>query len=44
MANAAAIGRALREDLSRVLRDVMLTAADAVTNANPVDTTHSSNN
>src|SRR3954471_3117190 len=44
MANARQIGKQLREDLSKICRDVMLTAADAVTNSTPVDTTHAANN
>lgn len=44
MGNAASIGKAIRADLSRVLRDVMLLAADNVTNATPVDTTHAATN
>lgn len=44
MAGAAQIGRDIRADLSRVLRDVMLLAADAVTNATPVDTHHAESN
>lgn len=38
------IGRELRADLSKTLRDVMLLAADNVTNATPVDTTNAANN
>jgi hypothetical protein len=44
MGNAASIGRAIRADLSRTLRDVMLAAAEAVTAATPIDTTHAANN
>jgi hypothetical protein len=44
MGNAASIGRELRADISRTLRDVMLLAADNVTNATPVDTTNAANN
>lgn len=38
------IGQQIREDISRTLRDVMLLAADNVTNATPVDTQHAANN
>lgn len=44
MGNAASIGREARAALSKMLRDVMLTAADAVTNSTPVDTTHAATN
>lgn len=44
MGNAASIGREIRKDISRTLREVMLLAADNVTNATPVDTTHAANN
>lgn len=44
MGNRASIGRELRADLSRTVRDAMLRAADAVTAATPVDTTHARNN
>lgn len=44
MGNAASVGRALRSELSKTIRDVMLLAADNVTNATPVDTTNAANN
>jgi len=44
MGSASAIGKAIRDDLSRVLRDVMLLAADNVTNSTPVDTGHAASN
>lgn len=44
MASAAQIGKEIRAELSRVIRDSMLLAADNVTNATPVDTTHASTN
>lgn len=44
MGNAASIGKAIREDISKVLRDVMLLAADNLANATPVDTGHASTN
>ncbi len=44
MGGAAAIGRAIRADISKTVRDVMLLAADNVMNATPVDTTHAANN
>lgn len=42
--NAKGIGADLRSKLSAICRDVMLAAADAVTNSTPVDTTHAANN
>jgi len=44
MGNAAAVGRELREFLSNLMRDVMLLAADNVTNSTPVDTGHAASN
>ena len=44
MGNAATIARELRADLSKTIRDVMLLAADNVTNATPVDTGNAANN
>jgi hypothetical protein len=44
MGNAAAIGREIRAEVSRVLRDVMVEAAYALTDATPKDTHHASNN
>ncbi len=44
MGSAAQVGKDLRADLSRVIRDVILLAADNVTNATPVDTGHAANN
>jgi hypothetical protein len=44
MGNAASIGKELRADISKTLRDVMLLAADNVRNSTPVDTTHAANN
>lgn len=42
--NAAQIGRSIRADISKTLRDVMLLAADNLANATPVDTGHASTN
>lgn len=44
MSKAAAIGRAIREDISKTIRDVILLAADNLANATPVDTAHASTN
>lgn len=44
MGNAAAIGREIRADMSRTLRDVMREATYALVAATPKDTTHASNN
>lgn len=44
MGNAASVGRKIRESLSQTIREVMWLAADNVTNATPVDTTHAANN
>lgn len=44
MGNAASIGKAIREDISKTVRDVMLLAVDNVINATPVDTTNAANN
>lgn len=44
MGNAASIGRELRADLSRTLRDVFLIGTQSVIDATPVDTEHDSNN
>ncbi len=44
MGNAASIGRAIREDISKTLSNVMLLARVSVTNATPVDTTNAANN
>jgi len=44
MGNAAQIGRELRAELSKTIRDVMLLAADNLMNATPVDTGHASSN
>ena len=44
MAGAAAVGRAIRADLSNLLRDVMLNVTTALVQANPVDTGHSRSN
>lgn len=41
---AAAIGRAIRENMSRVLRDVMLDATSALIGATPIDTGNAQNN
>lgn len=42
--NSSQIGKAIRQEISNTLRDVMLLAADNVRNATPVDTGHASNN
>lgn len=42
--NAAQIGRAIREDISNTLKQVMLLAADNVANSTPVDTGHATTN
>lgn len=44
MGSAAAIGKEIREELSRVLSSVMILAQDNLRNSTPVDTTHASNN
>lgn len=44
MGNAASIGKQLREELSKTLSDVMISAAERVTLATPVDTTNAANN
>ena len=44
MGNAASIGREIRADISKTLRDVCLLAADNLANATPVDTGHASTN
>ena len=44
MGNAASIGRELRAHLSKTMSDMMLKAADAVTNATPIKTSHAESN
>lgn len=44
MANAAAIGRALRKSLSQAMSHTMLIARQSVTNATPVATEHAASN
>ena len=44
MGNAASVGRGLRDFLSKTMRDVMILAADNVTNSTPVDTGHAASN
>lgn len=44
MGNAASIGKAIRDDLSKTLRTVFTIAARSVINATPVDTEHDASN
>lgn len=44
MGSAASIGKAIRADLSKMLKDVMILACDNLRNSTPVDTTNAANN